>query len=189
MQARATYQWDKVRLCLHFAFASCVIIQLLSSLEMRRPYRGHDITTFEATAFRIHSYSGVTATLLVLAYWFWIIFYSRQTLKHLFPFLSHEGLKEILSDLIGLLHFKLPNAALAGGLPGFVQGLGLLLVSFVGLCGSFLFFTLPDTHSVPPLIDLVKETHGFFAPWMWWYLGGHLGMATLHRFISYRNSL
>ncbi len=184
MQARAKYQWDKPRLYLHLTFAACVLIQLLSSLEMRRPYLGRIITPLQSTAFSVHMYSGVLATLLVLSYWLWILKRNRSLLYHLFPWITRSGLQDIAGDIRGLLRLHLPNPALAGGLPGFIQGLGLLLVTWVGLLGTFLFFSLPKTQELAPWLSLIKETHGTFAWWMWWYVGGHGGMAIVHTLMA-----
>ncbi len=108
MKPRIPYCWDKTRLYLHFSFASCVIIQWLSSLVM-------------------HSYSGLVASLWLITCSCWLINRSPATLYHLFYSLSKNDLYNLWLDCHSLFFKpKVPDAKLAGGLPGFVQALGFL---------------------------------------------------------------
>lgn len=173
-----TKRWDIVSFILHLGIGLAVSLQLFTSLIMHRPYHGRVIPAYTANAFTLHRYIGLVAIGFLLAYWIWVLVFRRDKLSHLFPW-SRLGWQKIRSDVACLCRFRLPENNI-GGLPGLVHGLGLLLITAVGLIGTFLFFTLPDTKSMPPLIHTIKETHQYFAYWIWWYLVGHSFMALLH---------
>jgi len=174
-----TNQWDKPSLILHSGFATAVVVQLALSLIMHRPYVGRVLPAYQANAFRAHMFVGLSITVLVFLYWLWVMFARRDTLQHLFPW-HRRGLQQIKHDLMECLRLRLPNQHVRGGLSGFVQGLGLSLVTLVGSCGTVLFFTLPQTKSMSPIVHFVKETHEYLAYWVWWYVIGHGGMAIVH---------
>jgi len=176
-------RWDIVSFVLHFGFGLAISFQLFASLIMHRPYHGRVISGYSANAFILHRYVGLVAMCFVLAYWVWVLGFRRDTLRHLFPW-GRAGWQKTRRDLACLSRFRLPGNS-RGGLPGLMHGLGLLLVTAVGLIGTFLFFTLPDTKSLPPLIHTIKETHEYLAYWIWWYLVGHSLMVLLHRWVRH----
>ena len=171
-------RWDVVSFILHFGFGLSIACQLSSSLIMHRPYEGRVIPTYTANAFILHSYIGLVATSFVLAYWIWVFGFRREKIKHLFPW-GRSGWKKTKSDFLCMCRLRLPEDN-DGGLAGLIHGFGLLLVSAVGILGTTLFFTLPNTKSVPALIGLIAETHAYLAYWIWWYIIGHSLMAVIH---------
>lgn len=173
-------RWDIVSLILHIGFGLTVAFQLISSLIMHRPYQGRVIPAYTANAFILHSYIGLLATAFVIAYWIWVLGFRREKLQHLFPW-TLSGWKKTGRDLYCFCRFRFPESNI-GGLAGLIHGLGLILVTIVGIIGTTLFFTLPDTKAVSPFVHTVKEAHEFLAYWVWWYFIGHALMAVLHWF-------
>lgn len=173
---------DHVGRVLHAFFAVAIVCQLLSSYVMERPYLGRHLRLYQDEAFIIHKTIGLFAIAFVLCYWLWVLTLRRDKLKHLFPW-SKEDWPIIIDDIKSLFRLCPPEHK-SGGLAGFVHGLGLLLVTAVGICGIYLFIFLPRTHLMPSTVHFVKETHGNLASLIWWYVIGHSILALWHWLIK-----
>ncbi|MDF2690310.1 MAG: hypothetical protein K0S29_165 [Gammaproteobacteria bacterium] len=162
----SAHQWSKSSLILHFIFATAVISQLITSRFMQN----------NTPIFYLHVAGGVTALLSLLVYFSLKI--KQNKLSGFYPY-SKTGLTEIKDDLLNLLKFKaLPDRAI-GGLPGLIQGLGLLLIlgmALTGASGFIIYHWLPWKQIASSLINV----HGTLASLVWIYIIGHASMACLH---------
>jgi len=169
---------------LHACFAVAIVCQLMSSKIMHHAAFARFLDLTQGQGFLLHKTIGLFALGFVLLYWLWVLTLRRDKLHHLFAWLTRKGRAKVAADSLSILRGRLPEDS-EGGLAGLVHGLGLLLVTFVGLCGLILFFFLP-LHQA--WVHDVKETHGDFASWIWWYVAGHTMMAIWHSFAKRRSS-
>ena len=109
-------------------------------------------------------------------------------LHHQFPY-TKELRKTIGEDLRHLLKFKLPIRGRPGGLPGMVEGFGLLAITTMSLSGPFLFGNyLIHTDHLSANFNWLLNLHGFFANFVWIYWCGHVGMALITFYIERKKS-
>jgi len=76
----------------------------------------------------------------------------------------------------------LPKGGVRGGLPGFIHGLGLLIVTGMAITGGILFFIMPESGEFTGVVELVAESHEVIATLVWLYWGGHGATALIHHF-------
>ncbi|MDF2939776.1 MAG: hypothetical protein K0R66_418 [Gammaproteobacteria bacterium] len=165
------HQWNRSSLVLHFILALAVVSQLVTSQFMGG----------RTAIFYLHVAGGVTALLSLSIY---LILKARQhRLANFYPY-SRLALAEVISDLMNMLKFKsLPNRA-AGGLPGLVQGLGILLIlamALTGASGFIIYHWLPWKTAASFLINI----HSTLATLVWIYIIGHAAMACIHWIAKY----
>lgn len=165
---------------LHGLFATAIVCQLFSSFTMKTPAFSRFIGLAQGDAFFLHKTIGLLAFAFVVCYWIWVFKWRRDKLRHLFPW-RRQDFVIIFADIRCLLRRQLVRHE-SGGLAGFVHGLGLLLVTLVGLCGVYLYIFLPQKNIMPAVLHFIKETHGNFAYFIWWYAIGHTLMAIWHYF-------
>jgi cytochrome b561 len=164
--------WDKPSLILHFIFAAAVVSQLITSQLMGS----------HADLFYLHVAGGVTAFVMLLIY---VILKLKQ--NKFMNFFPHHIMQfiEVKDDLMNLIKFKaLPDRA-QGGLPGLVQGLGILLIlgmAITGATGFIIWHWLPWKNLATIAIDI----HSTLATFVWIYIIGHTAMSVLHWIIDYR---
>lgn len=178
--------WDRVSFHLHWLIALTVIFQV--ALILFREAVGHHgpYSIYRESAIQMHIYLGLFIFILACLFLLRKFLAQNNPNTHwtqLFP-ITRAARNLVLEDFKYLLKFKIPVRNTGGGLAGLVQGLGLLLV--FGLAGlgtlAFIAWTFPilglanQSHSI-------IEIHKFFGGLIWWYLGGHVGMACLHRIL------
>ena len=174
------HDWDRTSFVLHLLLAVVIISQLTTSLLFDVPYQ-----KWLPVIYWVHKAGGFVALILILI--ILIQKFSSKTHKwrYLFPW-SQTGCAAIAVDIKGLCQCKLPQRS-GGGLPGFIQGLGVLLILAMGLTGSswFLSVNVPSLGLRPYAGDIIA-THSFLSTFVWIYLAGHVGMALLHRLVARR---
>jgi cytochrome b561 len=165
----------------HASLAGAVIVQLLSSVWMRRP-RGTEPGNI---LFPIHEYAGMVA--LALAFLFWVTVLRRRVGTApgaLIPWFSAERLRALWADVGTHLRaaraFTLPPHQDHAALPSAIHGLGLLLISYMAVSGTYWYLMslagLGRSIYVKPFLEL----HGLFGNVVWAYLIGHAALALLH---------
>jgi cytochrome b561 len=165
------HQWSKSSLVLHSIFAVAVISQLISSEFMQG----------STPIFYLHVAGGLTALVSLVIYL--ALKFKQHKLAGLYPY-SRLGLVEVMTDLINMVKFKSLPDRQAGGLPGLVQGLGVLLIlamALTGASGFIIYHWLPWKQAASFLIDI----HSTFATFVWIYIIGHAAMACLHWIVGY----
>jgi cytochrome b561 len=188
---KGTYAWTKTTRALHGFLAISVVIQVGFILFRENVDKHGSWTSYRQLAITGHKYLGMLILLIVVAYFVSkVMFYGRASFLQFYPVTRSARLK-VIEDLKCLfLMKKIPVRARRdnlGGLSGLIQGLGLLLVFGLALVGTLAMFSWEGWFGVPDSwgTDLIK-IHKFFAGLIWWYLGGHFGMAFFHRILPAR---
>lgn len=176
-----TTVWARQTRFLHFGLAMTITFQLLVSLVMAAPEAGEKRSLVESLSFEVHEWVGMAALIIVLAHWMWSISArDNSNIRHLFPW-GAEGRAAVMADVHQLKAMKLPEGGGAGGLPGFIHGLGFLGATAMAVTGGILFFIFPEDGSKNALAEVFHNIHGFIANFVWAYWGGHLAAAVLHK--------
>ncbi len=161
---------------LHAALVVTVTLQLILSQMMAPPGEGDG---WLLLAFRLHAFFGMTTLLLALIHWWWSWTGRDGGLETLFPW-SSQGRMVVWADVQELLHGKLPQGGPQSGLPSFVHGLGLLLVTLQALGGMILFLALPASGPFPEGINPLRILHRWMGRLVMLFWIGHGGMALVH---------
>lgn len=184
-------KYDRVTRWLHLGIALVIVNQLFTSLLMGIPEPGEARTQSERLFFLIHERSGLAALVLVGFHWLWGLGgHVSEGWGHLFPWFSRRRLQGLWLDLRTVpqwLRQELPpqeNDTLP--LTGAVHGLGLLAATAMGLTGGIIFWGMAPNGSASPIIEAIKEIHGFIAAFIWAYFIGHVGMALFHHWRGHR---
>lgn len=178
------HAWDKTSLHFHCLLSTCVLIQVAILLFKWYIPMDTSLYAYRGAVFQYHMYIGIFTFFVALAF-----FITKLCDQHKVKFLrlypyNKPGLTAIASDLNTLFHGRLPVRS-AGGLAGMIQGLGLLLVLGLGFLGT-VAFTLWNTPVGPSLSHWGSTIIGFhkdLGVLLWWYLAGHMFMATLHKLL------
>ena len=172
--------WSLQTRFLHVGLVLTVSAQLFISLIMTSP--DDTGSAFSKLAFEAHEIVGLTALGIVLLHWIWSIYgHSDGGIKHLLP-VSKQARQQVLEDLQGIKHGKLPETGKKGGLIGLVHGLGLLAVTGIAITGGFLFVLFPETGEPGVLAEFFAELHEGIAVLVWTYWISHGGIALFHHF-------
>lgn len=164
------HRWTRLSLITHFILAAGVIIQLASS----QLWDGKHAILW----FQIHKICGVVVLAAVLILLLHKFFSRTVHWTDWYP-VTKTAQQKITEDCRQLIQFKLPCRS-SGGLPGIVQGLGMLLMLGMGLLGISWWII----HLYFPTINWVAialiSTHAFLSGFVWIYIIGHGLMAILH---------
>jgi len=169
----------------HAGLALAVVTQLLTSLQMQGP----DDVQAGDILFRIHRYSGLTATVLAFGLWVTILLRSRGTdLGALIPWFSGRRLAALGRDIKihagALLKLRLPAHDPEAALPSAVHGLGLVLISAMAASGAVYFMQVAlGLHSAEPDGMIAMTVHRALANLVWAYLIAHAGLALLQHLL------
>lgn len=161
----------------HWGFSLFVILAAITSIFVHRK------DPLTALPIILHIIVGACVIFLLLCQWILLFVKKHRAVKaHLFPY-HIEGRRCILADIHLLLKGRLPPKGIRPGLSGFVEGLGILLLTLMALTGlTYLLgnlFANAPTWTVPFL-----DVHSFFSGFVWAFIIGHSGMALLHTLIK-----
>ncbi len=170
----------------HAGLALAILTQLFTSLAMEGP----DEEQLGDLLFQVHRYSGLIATTLALGLWLVIVLRARGTaLGALIPWFSAGRLAALWQDT--KVHIRagrklqLPEHNPEAALPSAVHGLGLLLISAMGLSGAVYFGQVAlGLHSAEPDGMLAMTIHLTLANLVWAYLIAHAGLAALQHLLK-----
>lgn len=181
------HDWTLSSRLLHSLLAICVLIQV--GIVLVAWYAPVDTSLYAIRwqIFQYHKYIGMfTFAVIILFFLDKLVDEKRIRLKRLYPY-GAGGLKDVLSDLNILFHFKIPVRG-GGGLAGLIQGLGLLLVLGLAAVGTvaFLFATLPFGKTAASWVGSLYGFHEDLGAILFCYLGGHVIMAFLHMVLPER---
>ncbi len=169
-------EWSRTTRWLHFMLAITVTAQLFLSLIMEEPGEGEGL---EKWAFIAHELFGLAALSIVILKWFWLMGGRDGGIRRILPW-NRAELLYVLEDVKGLILGKLPAGGPQPGLPGLIQGLGFLSVTYQGLTGFAIFMVIPPEGKLPESFEFLLEMHeaGGELVWIYWYI--HVGMALFH---------
>jgi cytochrome b561 len=162
---------------LHAGLAMAIIAQLGSSQFMNPDDGGDNI-------FGVHSYVGLAAFALVLAFWVQSLVRQRGTpLGMLIPWFSGARLGSVWADfkvhLSALTKLRLPVHDTHSPLASAIHGLGLLLVTAMAASGTLYFFVKTGDPDSGGLVKVAMTVHTLLANLVWAYLIGHALMALI----------
>ncbi len=172
-------KWDRATAWLHFGLAITITIQLFLSLWMEPPKTDNDFG-LPQQLFITHKYMGMLALFIVVLHWFWCAYaQNAQKLRRLFP-TEQRDWQIIFADIRGLFRLRLPATGPVTGLPGFIEGLGLIAVTIMACTGGLDFIFYPGAGLIKQLVHNAMRAHVFISTFVWIYWFGHVSMAVLH---------
>jgi len=186
MSTGASSYANKFNAWLHGLMALGVVFQVL--MIAFRELVGHHSTwsIYREPAIKMHQYVGIFVFIVIAIYLIQKFLISRQDFFSRFYPINKTAWRKVSEDIACLvferrLPVRIKESAL-GGLSGLIQGLGLLLVLFLSGVGSLAMLSWYGLLGVPAgWGDELLIAHQFFGGLIWWYLGGHIGMAVLHK--------
>jgi cytochrome b561 len=177
------YPWTFWTRLFHGLLALSVVIQV--GLILIRESIDHHGTWANArpVLITIHQWNGWIVLVLLLLYaWSKGLGRSRTLWLQFFP-VTHSAVAKIREDIQllfkGQLPFRMTPKSL-GGLSGLVQGLGLLLVLGLAVIGGLAMLGWHQLGVPESWSHSLIQIHKALAVLIWWYLGGHIGMALIH---------
>lgn len=176
MSAEKKYRWNRASFVLHALVGLAVIFQL-SMILLHESFKG---TGLSHTVISAHKYVGIAAFFILVIYVFGKLGGRFGGWRGAFPWLSQQGRRAIGADLKSLVKLRLPVRTCGGGLAGLVQGLGLLLILAMASTG-FVSYILWNYLDLTDAAGYVFSWHRNLGVLVWWFVGGHVGMALIHR--------
>ena len=93
---------------------------------------------------------------------------------------NRAQLQPAWDDVLGLLHLRLPQRPLHGGIAGVIQALGLAVFAWMAVTGVPLFFLVEPGGRAAGLVKVVEELHEAGEGLVYAYLALHVGAVVLH---------
>ncbi|HEY9193502.1 MAG TPA: cytochrome b/b6 domain-containing protein [Methyloversatilis sp.] len=171
----AAARWDWIRRINHALLAVSVVFQVFSSEWMTKPWREGPADTTGRLLFTLHEWAGLVAAIAAAA-----IFWRLLRRKEL-PRTDAAGRTALCAEcrtlLLNLVSLRMPHADSTATLARAVQVLGLLLTGWFVATGAAIWLVGAATETA----HTIGGIHELGAPLLYAYLGGHIGMAVLHR--------
>ncbi|WP_018413308.1 cytochrome b/b6 domain-containing protein [Methyloversatilis thermotolerans] len=162
-----------LRRLIHGVLALAVVFQIFSPEWMNEPWRTGDAVG--RLMFALHEWGGLIAGLSGLCV---AAGMGRRYLRGETPRTDRASLLAQFRLLMsGLLRLRVPPAPATRALAHLVQLLGLLLIAWFCLTGAAIWWVGAASATARG----IGELHEMAAPLLYLYLGGHGGMALLHR--------
>ncbi len=180
------YPWTPLTRLLHALLALTVIIQVLFILIRENIDRHGDWGIYRQMLILWHKWNGFIVLGLVITYFVVKGFQHKKQMWLQFYPLTPEARSKIVQDFCILRQGKLPVRSTPeslGGLSGLIQGLGLLLVFGLALLGALAMASWAGWLIPSSWGTFFIQTHKLLGGLIWWYLGGHIGMAIIHRLL------
>ncbi|AOU99339.1 hypothetical protein BI364_16635 [Acidihalobacter yilgarnensis] len=181
-------RWDGPSKIYHWLLSFAISFELFSSTLMS------DVSTNSAFpapssvgVFDAHQIGGITCALILAAYirraW-----RDPQVRDRLFPWLRPGAMRPVLREARALLRGHLPPAGAAVGLPGFIHGLGLLVMLGMAVTGVLNILlrpgvTIPFSLGFAPsffIYSVESVVHNAISVMAWVYWIGHVAFAIIH---------
>lgn len=163
---------------IHWGVAICIIGSIISSLFVDTSDPSSDLSII------IHVRIGYGVTFFLLCQWFLLSLKRYHYVRdHVFPY-HLEGRRCIAADLRLLMRGKLPPTGCRSGASGLVEGLGILLMTWMALTGLTFHFGAVYNIDKTSLMLLTRNIHNFFSYFVWVFVIGHGGMAVIHRILD-----
>lgn len=169
----ADRRWSLPRRLLHGLLALTVLFQTFSPEWMSKPWRDGSATG--RLLFELHEWAGLIAgfAALAMAAGLWRLHAARPA--------GGTGLAAVLAQsrlvLSGVPSLRIPQASTTRGLAHTVQVMGLALIGWFCVTGAAIWWVGAASDTA----HRIGELHELAAPLLYLYLGGHIGMALLHR--------
>ena len=166
---------------LHIIVAVLVLLQIVNSNLTEREALSSFTLTGIVTWF--HILSGLALIVLGIIMLGWML--KQRGFRYYFAWLALD-FKGVIEDVKLLFSFRLPEAH-AGGIAAIIQGLGVLALLGVALCGGlwFVLNTLYGPSSA--LAENVLHFHKFLTFFIETYFWAHGAMGLIHIFLTVRS--
>lgn len=182
-------KYDPVTRILHLCLAVGVSAQMLTSLWMVYPKPGRLPNQW----YEVHEVLGTALLAVLVVHWLWSVGRSLAagSALLLFPWFSAARLRDLAADardaVAQLRHGHLQEDDRPRPLPAAVQGLGLLLATFLAATGTAMMVGMGPNGEMGGALHAVKEAHEAATPLMWAYLVLHPVMGVLHQLAGHRS--
>lgn len=166
---------------LHIIVATLILLQIISS-NLTESEALRDVTLTGAVTW-FHVISGFALMVLGVVMLVWML--KQRGFRYYFAWSSLD-FRGVVEDIKMLMTFRLPEAH-AGGIAAMIQGLGVLALLAVALCGGlwFVLDTAPGTSTA--LAEAVLHLHKFLTVFIKTYFWAHGAMGLLHIFLTFRS--
>ncbi|HDX4048014.1 TPA: cytochrome b/b6 domain-containing protein [Enterobacter soli] len=166
---------------LHIIVAVLVLLQIVNSNLTESEALNNFSLTGIVTWF--HVISGLALIVLGIIMLGWML--KQRGFRYYFAWLALD-FKGVIEDVKLLFSFRLPEAH-AGGIAAIIQGLGVLALLGVALCGGlwFVLNTLYGPSSA--LAENVLHFHKFLTVFIETYFWAHGAMGLIHIFLTVRS--
>jgi hypothetical protein len=160
--------------------------ELMSELDMKAIWKRKGELHFRHILFHAHMWVGMAMAVVIALFWLQI-YYNEQVRAHLFPYRG-TYLQNICVDITGMIKGCFPESGLRGGLPGLIQGVGLLAVTGMAFTGVTMFFLIPSFGASAPIhiYQIPKKIHDYISEFVWVFWWVHISAGLLHFFRSPR---
>ncbi|HBV3606285.1 TPA: cytochrome b/b6 domain-containing protein [Klebsiella aerogenes] len=166
---------------LHIIVAVLVLLQIINSNLTESEALSDFTLTGMVTWF--HVVSGFTLIVLGIVMLVWML--KQRGFRYYFFWLTLD-FRGIAEDIKKLMSFRLPEAH-AGGIAALIQGLGVLALLGVALCGGLWFALSTTLGPLSALAETVLHVHKFLTVFIETYFWAHGVMGLLHIFLTVRS--
>jgi len=184
-----TLQYERFTRLLHWGFALLIPLQLLSEELMKRPKPGRIRDDMQIFFFEMHEIIGWIAFILVTARIIWALISVDSSWLRLYPYFSPTGrqmlMYELKHEVPGWFKGKLPNPSRERCMASAVHGLGLLLVTAMGVTGVMMALGMEESGLMTGIIHEAKEVHEMLGGLLWVYIIAHVSMTALHMLLGH----
>jgi cytochrome b561 len=144
---------DGLTIFLHFG------LMVFGTLVWVTSFGAGDYKKMEHFWFSVHKWLGAGTALFVGArLWYGVAGPAQARFADWVP-CTRERLQPVIEDLRGLLALKLPDRLPRQGLAGLWEAFGLLVFTWMGATGLFMFLFLTPGQKARGLVRLFKELH------------------------------
>ncbi|CAM7845322.1 cytochrome b/b6 domain-containing protein [Klebsiella quasipneumoniae] len=165
---------------LHIIVATLILLQIISSnFTESEALRDLNIT---GVVTWFHIVSGLALIALGAVMLVWML--NTRGFRYYFAWSTFD-FRGVVEDSKQLMTFRLPEAH-AGGIAAMIQGLGVLALLAVALCGGLWFVLDTASWASPSLAETVLHWHKFLTVFIETYFWAHGAMGVLHIFLSFR---
>lgn len=163
---------------LHAALLVGLAVQLFTSEFMKTPRPGRTLSDWQLGNFVTHDWTGLTMLGLVTGLALRIALQRRRGgLRRVLPWVRADGRGAVVRELRTLAFEPRTGVRRLFTLARTIQGLGLMLVLFMGASGWAMHGPLGRGERLEGLMHLVKEAHETAGGLLWPWLGLHVAMA------------
>ncbi|QHX00037.1 cytochrome b/b6 domain-containing protein [Klebsiella variicola] len=166
---------------LHIIVATLILLQIISS-NLTESEALRDVSLTGVVTW-FHVISGLALIVLGVVMLVWML--KQRGFRYYFAWLSLD-FRGLVEDIKMLMTFRLPEAH-AGGIAAMIQGLGVLALLAVALCGGLWFVLDIAPGASSALAEAVLHLHKFLTVFIETYFWAHGAMGLLHIFLTFRS--
>lgn len=173
-KASTSEELDGLTIFLHFGLMVFGVLAWLTS------FGAGDYKKMEHFWFSLHRWLGAGTALFVGLRLLYGYMGPDQVRLANWASYTRERLQPVMEDLRGLLTLKLPDRPPRQGLAGLWEAFGLLVFTWMGATGFFMFLFLTPGQKARGLLRLVKELHELGEWLVPIFLAVHVAAVGLH---------